>query len=237
VDALVVWGEDDHEVRAKALATTYNTTAVGVGSKPKKVKNLEALVFWGHGDTSKFCGLIPDEFLNLVAAWKKLNSNLQAVEILTCNARHKQAGNTDSYTEQVVNKITTRHLGLRFRALPIAVTKKAEVCQFSVLKWHPASSTWAYIGGTGTDDKLMWAGSAKLEDFMPPRGDQVGYLRAASALTSFTARTTRDAYAVKRNWTQTNVDNYNVELKNVKDNCAIMAGTIGMLRWLLTDIK
>jgi hypothetical protein len=61
--------------------------------------------------------------------------------------------------------------------------------------------------------------------------------RAASALTAFTARTTTDAYAVKRKWNQTNVDNYNAELKNVKDNCAIMAGTIGMLRWILTDIK
>ncbi len=237
MDALVIWGEDDHEVRAKALATTYNTTAVGVDSKPTKVKNLDTLVFWGHGETSKFCGLTSDAFLDLVASWKKVNSNLHTIEILTCNARHRQGANSDSYTEQVVKKITTKHLGLRFRALPIAVTTNAEVCEFSVLKWHAASTTWAYIGGTGADDKLMWAGSKKLEDFMPPRGDQVGYVRAASALTGFTGRTITDAYSVKRKWVKKDIDNYNTELKDVKDHCSIMAGTIGMLRWALTDIK
>jgi hypothetical protein len=237
VDALVIWGEKDHEVRAKTLATTYATTAVPVDSKPKKVKNLDTLVFWGHGVQTEFCGLTPDEFLDLVASWKKLNSNLQTIEILTCNARHKQGNHADSYTDELVKKTSTKHAGLRFRALPVAVTKKPETCEFSVLKFHAASSTWAYIGGTGTNDTNMWAASKKLEDFIPPRGDKIGYVQAASALTAFTARTTTDAYSVKRKWKQADVDKYNIELKNVRDNTSIMVGTIGMLRWALTDIK
>jgi hypothetical protein len=237
VDALVIWGDDDHEVRAKSLATTYATTAVAVDSKPKKVKNLDTLVFWGHGVQTAFCGLTPDAFLDLVASWKKLNSNLQTVEILTCNARHQQGNHTDSYTDELLKKTTTKHSGLRFRAMPVAVTKKPEPCQFSILKFHAASSTWAYVGGTGTNDTLMWEAVIKLEDFIPPRGDKAGYVQAAAALTAFTGRTTTDAYAVKRKWKQANVDKYNTEMAAVKANCSIMVGTIGMLRWALTDIR
>jgi len=153
VGALVIWGEDDHQTRANALATTYATTAQAVSVKPKKIADLETLVFWGHGDPSAFCGLSSNDFVDLVTSWKKANSKLTTVEMLTCNARHKQGGHTDSYTEQVVTKLSRKLNEVRFKALPVATTVGGNTCQFSILKWHPASSTWAYIGATGIDIK------------------------------------------------------------------------------------
>jgi hypothetical protein len=244
MSALVLWGGDDHQVRAKALATTYATTAQDVSGKPKKVSGLNTLVFWGHGDPAHFCHLTPDEFVSLVASWKKLNSGLETVEILTCNARHKNGAFTDSYTGQVVTKLTTKHSGIRFKALPVATTKKGATCEWSILKWHDASSTWAYIGaptytlGSSSQlDSIMHDAVKLLEDFMPPRGQYVGYARAIAAMESFTGLTTTDLYATKRKWGQADVDNYNKEAKATRENTFIMAGTLSGLRWWTTDIK
>jgi hypothetical protein len=234
--ALVVWGEDDHEVRAKALATTYNTTAQKLSVKPKSITGLETLVFWGHGDPSAFCSLESTPFVELVATWKKLNSGLRTIEMLTCNARHKQFGFPDSYTEQVVKKLTRKHADIKFKALPIATTKSGNTSDYSILKWHPGSATWAYVGAPG-EDKNMFAACFKLEDFMPPRGDQVGYVRALAALKGFKAMTTTHPFAVKYKYDQGRVDKYNTELAAVKNDAYIIAGTIGLLRWCLTEIN
>lgn len=237
MDALVIWGEDDHEKRARAIATTYNTTAQSVKTKPTKIKALGTLIFWGHGDPISFCGLKAAEFLDLISSWKKLNPKLRTVEILTCNSRHRQGGYSDSYTEQVVTKLSSEHTDIRFRALPVAVATIGQCCQFSILKWHPATATWAYIGAVGTDDKIMWKAAAHLEDFMPPRGDYAGYARATAAFNAFNGRTLTDAFAVKRKFTKKEVDDYNDSLKLIKDNCVIIGGTLSMLRWHMTDIK
>lgn len=241
---LVVWGEDDHKVRAEALATAYATTAQKVTVKPKKVKGLDTLVFWGHGDTSKFCDLTAEEFGNLVASWKKVNADLSTVEMLTCNARHRQGSAPDSYTEQVVKKLTTKHTGIKFKALPVATTKNAATCEWSILKWHGASATWAYVGATtftgGSSsqlDSIMHSATALLEDFMPPRGTHVGYPRAYAALRAFTGLQVTDLYATKRKWGQTEVDDYNKKAKSTLDNSFMMAGTAGSLRWCTTEIR
>jgi hypothetical protein len=242
MDKLVIWGNDDHEVRARALATTYSTTARSIDSGPIEEDDLETLVFWGHGYPTEFCDRTPDAFLDLVASWKKLNPKLKELEMLTCNARHKEGGRTDSYTDQVVTKITKKHKNLQFRALPILTTKNAEVCTWSVLQWHGGSATWAYIGGTGTDENLMWAAAHMLEDFMPPRGTYVGYPRAFDAFQAFTGRTAMDAFTVKYA-PDANLDpvdfvkDYNKRLKVVRKHCAILTGTLGSLRWAITDIK
>ena len=234
--ALVIWGEDDHQVRAKALATTYNTTAQKINVKPKKITGLDTLVFWGHGDTQRFCGFESTPFVELVTVWKKLNSDLRTIEMLTCNARHRQSTSPDSYTEQVVKKLTTKHKDLKFKALPIAVTKAGSTSDFSILKWH-ASNTWAYIGTPG-DDHPMFEAIKKLEDFLPPRGTLANYPQALAALREFVGMTITHPYAVKRNWKQAQVDQYNQELTRAKSNNVYMtAGTIGMLRWYVTDIN
>lgn len=242
--ALVLWGGNDHKDRAEALATTYGTTAENVTRKPKKVKGLKTLVFWGHGDPKNFCHLTSDEFVALVAAWKKENAELDTVEILTCNARHKNGAFSDSFTEQVVKKLNVQHAGIRFRALPVATAKNGSTCAWSILKWQPQSATWAYVaaadftaGSTSQYDSLMHAGVKLIEDFMPPRGTENGYARAYAALLKFKGMTTTNAYAVKRKWDQKKVDEYNRNMADVLDNTYIIAGNIGMLRWCLVDIN
>ena len=101
---IVLWGESDHETRAKSLATAYATTARSVNDGASKVAGLDKLVLWGHGEISKFCGLRAPDFVKLVGDWKAANDGLTTVEMLTCNARHRQRG-SDSCTEQVVTEL------------------------------------------------------------------------------------------------------------------------------------
>ncbi len=242
--ALAIWGEADHKVRAEALATTYNTTAQPISVKPTKMAGLETLVFWGHGTPQAFCELESAEFVELVAAWQKRNSGLRIIEMLTCNARHRAYGYADSYTEQVVKQLTVKLRNIKFRALPIAVTNSGTTSDWSILKWQAPSATWAYVGAptlegvsVGQADTNMHGACKVLEDFMPPRGEHVGYVRAHAALLAFKGMTLTHPYAVKRKWDKKAVDKYSEEVANVKQNCYIITGTIGMLRWSLTDIK
>ena len=244
MSALVIWGENDHEKRGRALATTYSTTAQKIDVKPTKIGNLTSLVFWGHGDPQAFCSLSSADFVKLIATWKKLNPTLSVVEMLTCNARHKQFGYPDSYTEQVVKLLTKKHRGIKFKALPVAVGPSGKTADYSILKWHPGSATWAYIGApidtsgsTSSYDKPMHSADFKLSDFMPPRGQNEGYVRALSAMKTFQGMTVGHPYAVKRKWDQDRVDQYNTELAAVKNDSYIIAGTLGMLRWCLKEIN
>jgi len=80
-------------------------------------------------------------------------------------------------------------------------------------------------------------GREYLENFMVPRGVNEGYRLAFAAFTAFKAMTLTSAFAVKRNFDQTKVDEFNRKLNEVKNEAFIFAGTIGLLRWLLVDIK
>ncbi|MCY2962617.1 MAG: hypothetical protein NT069_03025, partial [Planctomycetota bacterium] len=126
MSTFVIWGESDHEVRAKSLATAFATTAASVDDKAKTIAGLDRLVFWGHGDTHKFCTKTADEFVTYVGEWRKKNPGLATVEMLTCNARHRQTG-AASYTDQVVTELSRKPKNsankVTFRALPVAVTK------------------------------------------------------------------------------------------------------------------
>ena len=49
--------------------------------------------------------------------------------------------------------------------------------------------------------------------------------------------TVSDAYATKRKWGQTQVDKYNTEANETRENSFVMAGTLSGLRWWTTDIR
>ncbi len=244
--AIVVWGEDDHATRAKSLATAYMTTARSVKDGATEVAGLEKLVFWGHGDTSKFCGLKSPDFVKLVGEWKAANEGLKTVEMLTCNARHRQR-NSDSYTEQVVTELSRRRNRnankINFRALPVASTKSGKTCNWSILKWHGESATWAYVAATdvagklGQADSLMHAAVIALEDFKTPRGPHPCFRTAYAAYYRFDPRTMPIAVADKYKWDDERTRDYKAKLINVKENASINAGTLGLLRWMLVDIK
>ena len=242
---LVIWGEDDHEVRAKALATAYSTTAVSIRSAPKAVAGLDTLVFWGHGDTTAFCHLSAADFVACVVAWRALNPGLETVEMLTCNARHSQTS-TDSYTDQVVTALSRRQARavdkVRFKALPVAVTKSGQTCKWSILKWHGASATWAYVAAPSRDmvnyhDKNMHDAVVMLENFMKPRGTADGLRNAFAAYSEMAAMAATHPYAVKKKFDKAQLDDFNRELTKTKNDTYIIAGTLGMLRWLTVDIK
>lgn len=236
MQTLVISGDTGHDARAKALATTLNTTSESVQQSPRHISKLERLIFWGHGDVLRFCGLKSEEFVDLIAAWKKKNDKLSTIEMLTCNVRHRQGSWPDSYTEQVVSKLTKKHRDLTFRGLPVAKSANGKTCQFSILKWHPGTATWAYIAGPGVDDTQMTNIEVKLEDQLKPRGAHDGYVRAWAALKDFLL-TPQHPYATKRNYIDKDVKEYNDALKKAKIESFVMAGTVGMLRWCLEDLN
>lgn len=241
----VIWGEDDHEVRAKSLGTAYACTAVSVKTKPKSVSGLDKLVFWGHGDTGKFCTLTASDFVAYVGEWRKKNPGLKTVEMLTCNARHRQTG-LSSYTDQVVNELSRKPKNsvdkIKFRALPVAVTQSGKTCDWSILKWHPGSATWAYVAAPtrpvlNHEDNDMHDAVVMLENFKVPRGTAEGYRLAFAAYSAMKAMTLTHPYALKYKFDQKKLDDFNRKLAQTKADAYIIAGTVGLLRWMLVDVN
>jgi hypothetical protein len=235
---VVLWAEADHQKRAELLAKTYGAQAINIatGAAPVTVADLDTLVFWGHGDAQHFCSLDDRGFLDVVSGWKKQNKKLSSVEMISCNLRHRQGTYTDSYTMKVVAKLKSKHAGLTFKALPVATTRMGVTCENSILKWQPSSQTWAYCATPGKEDKYMWAVCKMLEDQMPPRGGNDGYVRARNALA---AADFTDTHKFGK-------DQYGSVVMEacparhmlcVSNNAYFSTGSIGTLRWALTEIK
>ncbi|MGR4868938.1 hypothetical protein ACIPRI_08690 [Variovorax sp. LARHSF232] len=235
---VVLWAEADHQKRAELLAKTYGAQAINIagGAAPATVADLDTLVFWGHGDAQHFCSLDDSGFLDVVSDWKKQNKKISSVEMISCNLRHRQGTYTDSYTMKVVAKLKKKHAGLTFKALPVATTRMGVTCENSILKWQPASQTWAYCATPGKEDKYMWAVCKMLEDQMPPRGDKDGYARAHNALaaTNFmdTHKFGKDQYG-----SVVMEDCSARHMLCVSNNAYVGTGTVGTLRWSLAEIK
>lgn len=244
---VVLWAERDHKNRAELLAQTYVAQAIDIsgGADPVTIPGLDTLVFWGHGDTRRFCGLDEDEFLAVVTAWKKKNKNVNAVEMISCNLRHRQGTYTDSYTMKVVAKLKKKHAGITFKALPVAVSGMGVGCENSILKWQPSSQTWAYVGTPGKEDKYMWAVCRKLEEQMPPVGLHDGYVRALNELVNTDYLITHKfglsagpppvgappkGTVLFENCTRNH-------MLSVANNSHVSTGGIGALRAALVDIK
>lgn len=234
----VLWAEDDHKKRAELLAKTYGAPAINIsgGAAATALADLDTLVFWGHGDVSKFCSMDVDAFLATVSAWKKQNKKVRNVEMISCNLRHRQGTYTDSYTMKVVAKVKKKHADITFKALPVAASRMGVTCENSILKWQPASQTWAYCATPGKEDKYMWAVCKMLEDQMPPRGTHDGYVRAENALAAANFMQThkfgKDQYG--------SVVMEDCPLRHmlcVDNNAYVATGSIGTLRWSLAEIK
>jgi hypothetical protein len=234
---IVLWAEEDHKNRAELLAKTYGTTAYNItNTEPVSVPGLDTLAFWGHGDAWKFCSMSEDEFLDTVLAWKKINKGIQTVEMISCNLRHRMGNQRDSFTGKVITRIKRKHADICFKALPVATSGMGVTCENSILKWQPASQTWAYCATPGKEDKFMWAVCKMLEDRMPPRGDRDGYVRAHNQLLG-------EQFASKHKFGKDALGSVVMEpcsLNNmicVANSSHVSTGSIGTLRWALVDIK
>lgn len=244
---VVLWAENDHKSRAELLAQTYVAQAINIsgGTAPIVIAGLDTLVFWGHGDARHFCGLDEDQFLETVSAWKKKNKNVNTVEMISCNLRHRQGTYTDSYTMKVVAKLKKKHAGIVFKALPVAVSGMGVSCENSILKWQPASQTWAYVGTPGKEDKFMWAMCRKLEEQMPPVGIHNGYVNAHNQLNNtdylithkFGVSAGPPPVGAPPKGTVLFENCSRNHMLSVANNSYVRTGSIGALRAALADIK
>lgn len=241
----VFWGEDDHTDRAKGLAAAYATTASKFAGDAATVPGLTRMVLWGHGTADYFCGLRPETFIERIKGWQQANPTLETVEMITCNIRHIEHG-TDSYTDKVVTALSRKPnrsvKKLQFRALPVCVTPTGQKCGYSILKWHPRSATWAYIGAptkneTNHWDNFMFDSVRVLEDFMEPRGSATNYPQALAAYQKAVGKSPGDPYAARHNWTAKDFEDYNRKFEAIKLSTFVAAGRLGTLRWFLEDVK
>jgi hypothetical protein len=150
----------DHAARGVALAAAVPGAKHGlVDTAPSAVTGLDTLVFWGHGDQFKPCDRTAAEIVKVISGWKKLNSGLKTVELITCNARHC-TGNADSFAVQVKNGLRAGVLSstrnIQVKALPVTVSGMRNA--FSILLAEVPTKSWVYVTGPGTNDSIMMEG-------------------------------------------------------------------------------
>lgn len=147
----------DHEARARALAAVIpgsNCSPVKITTGIQK-PGLDTLIYWGHGAAMGVCGLTPQEFAQDVVAWKRWNSGIKTVEVITCDARH--VGLCDlSFIETVRPLIRKKYKDIVIKALPMGMGSSS-AHTFSTLLAHSPTGTWCYItaGGAQEIDELM----------------------------------------------------------------------------------
>ena len=123
-----------------------------------------------------------------------------------------------------------------FKALPVATTGMGVTCEYSILKWHPTSGTWAYVATPGDNDLCMWKVCTLLEAQMPPKRAHGGYVRAHNELMN-TQFLDNNRFAKLANGSITTGPCRRNEALSVANNSYAMTGGIGHLRWALEEIK
>ena len=172
----ILFGDEGHRARCSALAGATpgsNVTSANGPALDKKVQKIHTLTFWGHGDSSKFCGLTARDFVGKVKEWRKWNPTIATVEIITCNSRHGTLDSTKrpdgtvesswvkSYTDQVKRDLQKEKLTVK--ALPMGMGGMGEH-KWSILKFSPTTNTWLYVTADGAKDTdLMWPGVHAVE--------------------------------------------------------------------------
>ena len=244
---LVLWGKD-HQERAKDLAIAYATEYEEASVTPKVIAGLTRLSFWGHGIPSAFCEMTPNQFVDRLAAWKKLNSALDSVEILTCNGRYT-GGGTKSFTDQVQDNLRkskySKIKGIKLRGLPNETTPSGKACNFSILSRDSTTKSWSYVAapgfftGSSTQHESNMFGAKGLLDqlLITPTGRQ-SYIQAYAQMQNMQQLTLQSAYAVFKNMDQKKVDAFNERMKSAKEDAFIMVGnSVGSLVWYLKEIN
>ena len=163
----------DHTERGVALSQAVPGSQSSLHTvAPSAKPGLDTLLFWGHGDLARLCGLQSGDFVTLVGSWTKLNPGLKTVEIITCNARHAPTG-YDSYAQNVATGLRAGFLSatrnIVVKAMPMNVGGATNA--FSILLAHAPNKSWCYITGPGPDDKIMFQGN----NLVKAESAQLGY--------------------------------------------------------------
>ena len=244
---LVLWGKD-HQDRAKDLAVGYACECRDVVKAPKSVSGLKRLSYWGHGIPAEFCEMGVDEFIENLKGWKKKNSGLEWVDILTCNGRCTGDG-TKSFTDMVRGKMleigNASLQGIKLRGLPNPTTPSGKTCNYSILSRDATTKSWSYVaapgyfdGSSSQHETHMFSAKYFLDQLLKTATGRQSYIHAYTQMMRIVKLTVQDAYAVWKNWDQTKVDDFNARLKEVKEDAFIMVGnSVGSLVWHLQEIK
>lgn len=244
---LVLWGKD-HEERAKELAIAYGTEYREAKATPIEVKGLTRLSFWGHGIPSEFCEMPVDKFVDTLVAWKKKNSKLDSVEILTCNGRFTGDGHqsfTDKVREKLLQPKYKQLQDIKLRGLPNETTPSGKTCNFSILSRDSTTKSWSYVAtpgyfeGTSSQHETYMFGTKYFLDqlLITPTGRQ-SYIHAYTQMKNLQQLTLQNPYAIFKKMDQKKVDDFNAKLKAAKEDAFIMVGnSVGSLVWYLKEIK
>lgn len=244
---LVLWGKD-HQDRAKDLASAYASECRDAKKSPKSVSGLKRLSYWGHGIPAEFCEMGVDQFIENLKGWKKKNSGLEWVDILTCNGRFTGDG-AESFTDQVRVKMlqsgNSSLQGIKLRGLPNPTTPSGKTCHYSILSSDPATKSWSYVaapgyftGSSSQHETHMFGAKYFLDQLLKTATGRQSYIHAYAQMMGMTSLTITHSYAVWKNWDQKKVDAFNATLKTTKEDAFIMVGnSVGSLVWHLQEIK
>ena len=149
--------QSGHDQRAQALSLFTNPSLcknIDLIS-PRKIWGLVTLTFWGHGDAMRFCGYDVKSFVQLLRRWKKKNSTLKTIELISCNLRHCSSASSLSFFEQLkLNSRFSRSVSsLQIKSLPMSLLGPNKV--WSILLAEVNFTSWCYITAPGNDDKLL----------------------------------------------------------------------------------
>ena len=167
--------EADHEKRAETLAGALPGSQHHlVSTAPSKKDGLDTLAFWGHGTQAFLCGMNVSGFVALVKSWKKLNSSLKTVEIITCDARHA-AGTDDPFVVMAKAALrggilsSTRSMVLK--AMPVHVVGSQDALSILLADWQ--SKSWCYITAPGPTGKVLHLTTELIKKEAKPFGDDL----------------------------------------------------------------
>lgn len=151
---MILWGRE-HQARAQALANAVGESAYdlellaqsndGIGALSCSDKTL---TIWGHGGPEDFCGLIDIECVVLIKNWKKANSALKTVELVTCDAQHA-ARPTVGYGRRVAAAVQDTYRDIVVKAMPVGQSSDDQ----SILFAAASTATYCYI--TARSDVTM----------------------------------------------------------------------------------
>lgn len=243
----VLWGKD-HEDRAKDLSIAYATQYTAASESPKKISGLTHLSFWGHGIPAEFCEMSPDAFVDKINGWKKKNSALETVDILTCNGRFTANGEK-SFTDVVQDRMRLRKFsrlaGIKLRGLPNATTPSGKTCNYSILSRDQTTKSWSYVatpgyfeGSSSQFESHMFGAKYFLDTLLKTPTGRQSYVQAYVQMQNMQKLTPTHSYAVFKKMDQKKVDDFNDKLKKTKEDSYILVGnSVGSLVWHLKDIK
>lgn len=245
--ALVLWGKD-HEERAKELATAYAAEYRSAAKPPKKVSGLTRLSCWGHGIPAEFCEMKVVPFADMLLDWKKKNSALDSVEILTCNGRFVGNGQ-ESFTETLRKLLLQPKYAalaqLKLRALPAGTTPSGKTCHYSILNRDPTTKSWSYVatpgffaGGSSQYETHMFGARNFLNLFLQTPTGRRGFVQAYAEMMAMKPLTLAHPYAVWKKMDQKKIDAFNLGLKTTREDAFILVGnSVGSLAWHLQDLN